>query len=387
MLCCTLVPAFPCTSRAEVSYFPVPAVSTSKNDGSEGGFIVPILRTDEEGDLTHLIAPLFVVNTIVGARGSVDLFRFWSGGRRLRFVGMFTQKIERRLEFEYSDPAFYHGLFTVDLGSSFFKNATNRFYGIGQNSLQSNQTNYTAREVRAHWAFGVYLNPVSRLIFAQRFREVRVERGATSLPYTAASFPSVQGINGASILGHRLTFRYDTRDNLVTPTTGSLTRIYAGININTRKSNFPTYFRYGLEFRKLFPSPTKRMIFVVRGLLQATFGQDIPFYELSSLGGQDTLRGYGQDRFIDKHMVVLNAEQRIHLFQIHVFNVNAEFSVAPFVDMGKVFHSFNTKLLTDYQVTPGFGLRGLVRPNLVGRVDIGFSREGNAVFAGLDFPF
>ncbi len=173
----------------------------------------------------------------------------------------------------------------------------------------------------------------------------------------------------------------------MTPTTGILSRGFAAVNLNLRKSGLPVYFRYGLEYRQLFPSPTKRMIFVVRGLLQATFGEEIPFYELSSLGGENTLRGFGQDRFLDNHMVALNLEQRIHLMRLHIFNVDAEFSVAPFVDMGKVFPSFDTKLLTDYEITPGVGFRGLVRPNVVGRVDIGFSREGNAVFAGLDFPF
>lgn len=378
---------FPQQAVADVSYFPVPAVSTSKNDGSEGGFILPILVTDDAGDLTHLIAPLFVVNSIVGARGSINLFRYWPGGRQLRVVGMFTQEIERRLEFEYTDPAFSQGLFTLDFGASFFKNATNRFFGIGQDSPEDDETNYTAREVRAHWSFGVYLNPVTRLTFRQRFREVRVQRGATDLPFTAEAFPDVEGIGGTSLLGQRLSFRYDTRDNLVTPTTGILTRGLAAVNLNLRKSGLPVYFRYGLEYRQLFPSPTKRIIFVVRGLLQATFGEEIPFYELSSLGGENTLRGYGQDRFLDNHMVAFNVEQRIHLMRLHIFNVDAEFSVAPFVDMGKVFPSFDTKLLADYEVTPGVGFRGLVRPNVVGRVDVGFSREGSAVFAGLDFPF
>ena len=33
------------------------------------------------------------------------------------------------------------------------------------------------------------------------------------------------------------------------------------------------------------------------------------------------------------------------------------------------------------------GIRGIVRPNVVGRLDYGFSREGGAIFAGLDFPY
>jgi hypothetical protein len=33
------------------------------------------------------------------------------------------------------------------------------------------------------------------------------------------------------------------------------------------------------------------------------------------------------------------------------------------------------------------GFRGIIRPGTVGRIDYGYSREGGAVFAGLDYPF
>jgi hemolysin activation/secretion protein len=147
------------------------------------------------------------------------------------------------------------------------------------------------------------------------------------------------------------------------------------------------FYRYALEMKKLFPSESKRLILVVRGDLQTTFGKQVPFYERSSLGGQNNLRGYGVDRFIDDHLIVLNVEQRIHVLRTRLFNVAAEFEIAPFVDIGKVFNTFKKRQLQDYEVTPGIGFRGMVRPSVVGRVDYGYSSEGGAVFAGLDFPF
>ena len=39
------------------------------------------------------------------------------------------------------------------------------------------------------------------------------------------------------------------------------------------------------------------------------------------------------------------------------------------------------------EVTPGLALRGLAPPSVVGRVEIGVSREGPAIFVGLDYPF
>lgn len=373
--------------RAEVSRFVIPSVSTTKNDGSSFGLIVPNLVTDQDGELKYLISPLFVVNTIVGAQGALNVFRYDTGGREMRFIASISEKIERKLLFSYVDPAFSNGRYALSIGASFFKNATMRFFGIGQDTPESNETNYTAREGRAHWKFGVHLNEVTQLAVGQRFREVEVQPGATDLPFTGDVFGTVDGIQGATILGHRATFHYDTRDSLVAPTDGTQVSAYAELNQNFQNADNPVFYRYVLDVTKLLPSESKRLILVVRANLQTTFGEQVPFYERSSLGGQNNLRGYGVDRFIDDHLVSFNVEQRIHVLRTRIFNVSAEFEVAPFVDMGKVFNTFKKRQLQDYEVTPGIGFRGMVRPSVVGRVDYGYSDEGGAVFAGLDFPF
>ena len=382
-----------CASRlayADVSYFPIPSVSTSKNDGNDAGFIVPTLVTTPAGELRYVVAPMFVVNSIVGARGSLNLFRYEPGGKELRFIASYTEEIERKLVFSYTDPAFRNGRSALTFGGSFFKNATSRFFGIGQQTTLDDQTNYTAREIRANWKFGVYLNEVTQVAVGERYREVRVQKGATDLPYSAQQFPEVVGMLGAAILGHRAMFHYDTRDSLVVPTVGSQVTAYAELNQNLRNGDHPVFYRYGLELKKLFPSDSKRVILVVRGDLQTTFGSEVPFYERSSLGGQNNLRGYGVDRFIDNDLASLSLEERIHVMRIRVMNVIADFEVAPFVDAGTVFPSFSSlssRQLHDYKITPGVGFRGIVRPNIVGRLDYGYSNEGGAVFAGLDFPF
>lgn len=381
-----VLPSVESSARAEVQYFPIPSVSTTRNDGSSAGLIVPNLITDQGGDLKYIVAPLFVVNTIVGAQGALNIFKYEPGGREFRFIGSFSEKIERKLLFSYIDPAFSNGRYSISFGASFFKNATARFFGISQQTPLEAETNYTAREVRAYWKFGVYMNEVTQVAVGQRFREMRLQRGATDLPFTLEQF-STDGVQGASILGHRLTFHYDTRDSLVSPTDGTQVTAYAELNQNLRNGDNPVFYRYELELKKLFPSQSKRLILVVRGDIQTTFGRQVPFYERSSLGGQNNLRGYGVDRFIDDHLVSLSVEQRIHVLRTRILNVAAEFEVTPFVDMGKVFNTFHSRQFRDYEITPGIGFRGIVRPNVVGRVDYGYSSEGGAVFAGLDFPF
>lgn len=69
-------------ARADVQYFPIPAVSTSKNDGNDVGLIVPILKTDPDGELKYILAPMLIHNSIVGMRGAINLFQYEPGGEK-----------------------------------------------------------------------------------------------------------------------------------------------------------------------------------------------------------------------------------------------------------------------------------------------------------------
>jgi outer membrane protein assembly factor BamA len=378
----------PDCARADVQYFPIPAVSTSKNDGNDTGLIFPILFTEPDGELKYLLAPMIVRNSIVGTRGSFNVFRYEPGGREIRFTGSFTERIERKVVFSYTDPAFSQGRYSLNFGASFFKNATSRFFGLGRTTTETEQTNYTAREARANWRFGVYANEVTQIAFGQRFRQVSLQRGGTNLPFTGDQFPSVDGVQGETlILGHRATFYYDTRNNLVSPTDGMAVTAYAEVNQNLRNEDHFVYSRYEFEVKKLFPSESKRAILIVRADLQATIGDQVPFFEQSSLGGQNNLRGYGVDRFIDKNLVAMSIEERIHMARTKIAGVTADFEIAPFLDTGQVFNDYKDVSFKSYRMTPGIGFRGIVKPNVVGRVDYGYSREGGAIFAGLDFPY
>lgn len=381
-------PLFLGRAQAETQYFPIPAISTSRNDGSDFGLIVPALTTGPDGDLKYLVAPMVVYNTIVGTRGTINLFRYEPGGKELRGIASWTERIERKFMLSYVDPGLSNGRYSIGLSAMHFKNATVRFFGLGPTTDKDDETNYTASETRANWKFGIYLNEVTQIAVSQRFRHMQaIQQGATDLDFTGDMFPNVSGVDGATILGERISFHYDTRNNLVTPTDGTAVTAYAEINHNFRRGAEPMYSRYGLEVKKMFASESKRAILVIRGDLQATLGTDVPFFEQSSLGGQNNLRGFGVDRYIDKQLIAFSVEERIHILRARLAGVMADFELAPFLDTGQVFNSFKNVSFKDYRFTPGVGFRGIIRPNVVGRIDYGFSKEGGVIFAGLDFPY
>jgi outer membrane protein assembly factor BamA len=375
-------------ARADVRLFPIPAVSSSKNDGNDVGMIMPALITGPDGDLKYLVAPMVVYNSIVGTRGTVNLFRYEPGGKELRGIASWTERIERKFLLSYVDPGFSNGRYSIGFSAMHFKNATVRFFGLGPTTVEGNESNYTASETRLNWKFGVYANEVTQIAVSQRLRHMQaIQQGATELPFSGALFPEAPGVGGATILGQRISFHYDTRNNLVTPTDGMAVTAYAELNYNFHQGADPLYSRYGLEIKKMFASESKRAILVIRGDLQATLGSDVPFYEQSSLGGQNNLRGFGVDRYIDKQLIAFSIEERIHILRTRLAGVMADFEIAPFIDTGQVFNSFKNVSFKDYRITPGIGFRGIIRPNVVGRIDYGFSKEGGAIFAGLDFPY
>ena len=116
-------------------------------------------------------------------------------------------------------------------------------------------------------------------------------------------------------------------------------------------------------------------------------GDTTPLYEREWLGGKDSLRGYGEGRFIDKHKVLLTLEERVRFYTLKAFNVNIDFEVAPFYESGAVYREQDKLRPADLHHVWGVGFRSIVRPNVVGDIELGFSEEGTALFVGIDYPF
>src|SRR5262249_26237226 len=106
-----------------------------------------------------------------------------------------------------------------------------------------------------------------------------------------------------------------------------------------------------------------------------------------TLGGVDTLRGFGENRFYGDARLLFNAEVRAKVLRMRIFGVNAEFEIAPFIDVGKVFNSAEQFIDTAFEITPAVGFRGRARRSAVGHVECACSREGPAIYVGLDYPF
>jgi outer membrane protein assembly factor BamA len=373
----------------ERSYFVIPAIAASKNDGVDVGVIVPYIFADDEGRVTQIVAPMYIHNEFVGSRATINIFKYPARGEQYKLIASFTEKTERKFLFDYQNLFLEQGRYSLEGNVGFFKNGTARFFGLGNQTREDQETNYTDRELLGHITAGLYVGPGRRVLFTERLRNVEVRVGVVpDIPFTQSVFPAIKGTGGATVWGHKLAFLDDTRDDTLTPTLGAYFTMFAELAQSLTADTTTVFSRYGFDYRMLLPNQTKQYTFVVRAKLEATVGgAEIPFFERSSLGGQNSLRGFGVGRFVDNHALVLNVEERIQLFHLKIFGTVAEVETAPFLDVGKVTNTFRYRAFSQYEANPGIGFRAIARPNVVGRVDFANGNEGQTVFAGLDFPF
>jgi len=118
-----------------------------------------------------------------------------------------------------------------------------------------------------------------------------------------------------------------------------------------------------------------------------------PFWELSELGGNDTLRGFFPYRFLGTSRILLNAEVRFPIVDFNFFDVwNVDIDGVAFADSGRVFISDKDldaqlagttepppPLVNHFQYDYGGGLRIALSNALVARIDVGFSDEETAL--------
>jgi outer membrane protein assembly factor BamA len=343
---------------------------------------------DGNGLVRSILAPSVTYNEIRGVTGTFRYFLYATALERLELIGSYSEKIDRELKIQYKNLDVFGGRFHADVQLLHERASSIRFFGIGPESKQENETNMTLEVTGVYAIFGVNVTPTVRLSLGETLQRFEVDRGGVpGLPFTGDRFPDLPGVQGATIHAQRVALIHDSRDSLTTPTEGVYVSAFAEASTELLGSD-ADYIKAGLEARYLRPFLDRGVVFVARGLFEGISGEsNTPFQVLPMLGGVDTLRGFGENRFFGDARLLFNAEVRARVFRARIFGVNAELQVSPFVDVGKVFNSAEQFLDTPFEVTPGIGFRGLAPPSVVGHFELAFSREGPAIYVGLDYPF
>jgi Omp85 superfamily domain len=373
--------------RLLVSSFIAPQVFYEQDIGVGGG--IAITDIDFRNQRRREFLGAFLSYTTEGQQKYRAIWRRWLHHRDLPEGGVIVEERSR-----------------VDAFGGYEKSLTRRFFGLGPDTEESDETSYTDEVfdlgARAEFALpragGDWIASVG-----VRGEHHSLAPGRVSgRPTTNDAFPELFSAgDGVASLFLSSGLRYDSRDSQHQPytgwqvglfvdapvwqSTGDAGAVFTGFgNVAFR---VPPLFHRGGDEREENP-PTDTL--ALGATVQATAG-DMPFYELPSLGGSDTLRGYIANRFTDNAAWHAVAEYRFWVIPrgfaftdtIRIERVG----MAVFYEAGTVADGLDKLLDARVHTSYGVGFRVSLERTAVFRADVGFSKEDINVVVGFGLSF
>jgi Omp85 superfamily domain len=379
------VPAGVEVERVSWQLFPIPMYTTVPTEGSTVGAMPVFLGVGGDGAVQSILAPSVSWNAAAGVTTTLRYYRFWDQVRSASLIAAFATNINRTLRLIYDDLTPQPGRATLEVLAMVRRNLFFRFFGFGPDSSPDDESSYTRTtalaSVRWGWNVATHLNLGARFVVRRDWVE---EYAIFELPTVQSEHPGTPGLDGAGQVSPILSVRYDTRDGGDYATQGVAIEI-AGGHIQSLRG-FDPFWQLTGQARALVRE-TARLQGAARLYLAQQFGgPDVPFYYRTLLGGETLFRGFPEDRFVDRGAWEVEFEQRFRLFSTRIFGVTTDWRLDPFVAAGQVFHQ-PSQALSRVRLVAGLGLRGWVRPNVLGRVDVGYSGEGLRAYVVLGYPY
>ena len=227
------------------------------------------------------------------------------------------------------------------------------FYGLGNDSEKDDRVNYGLRSTElsgratfrpVSW-YGIGAGVAARRLDDRAGAGTRPSIETSYSPLTAPGLFSHPRYTEVTVFT-----AIDWRESPGYTRSGGFYSIAVN-DIRDRDDRF-SFRRLDADVRQYLPLLNEQWVLVFRGFAQITSADDrqvIPYYLLPSLGGAQTLRGYSDFRFQDKHLLVFNAEYRWLPSRI--------VDMALFVDAGKVAAERRDLDLDGLKTTYGIGIR------------------------------
>ena len=380
---------------ATAPFIPVPEIGVDPNSGTTLGLIPTWVHSDENHEINRIIAPDILYNPYFGFGVHGRIYGYSSADEQWSVVTGIKERVERDFDAEYQVGRSRLDAWSFTTSIIYDRSGVPRFYGIGNQSPEINETNYTNQQELVQIQAGRNLTHTWQLLYTGRFLDVDV------LPGTLANIASIQtrfartlGIGTNKQVLNRLALVYDTRDDLTIPTRGVQLIAYGGLASRNGLVDDSMYSEVGGDGRAYWPLAPNSILAGHIAIRYLPTAHAVPFWALSSIGGgqsvvggEQPLRGFGEGRFYDRDSFSSSVEYRRKVLSFDASTTSIDVELTPFIDVGRVFARTSTNPLSDLHRVYGVGFRGIAKPFVVGYVDIGYGSEGVAAFTGLNYPF
>lgn len=318
---------------------------------------LPIISYDTDVGLGYGVKAFFLNQLGLNESFDIVLFNSTKGERWYRFIFSIP-------DFELRQGKVYP--FSLDFMIDYDKWIKNSYFGIDNNSKFENREYYTREPIELSLTASRGLTQTFIGQIGMKYKSTRNFNFENSIVSTSLiNLSGEMNPDKANYLSLFLNMRYDTRNSFINPYRGIVLLAEGELAPKFKFTN-SNFRRYGLTFQsysKLFYPLT---ILAFRFNYQNISGGQIPIQNLLSLGGNQTLRGYPQDRFLDRVSIVTNAELR--------FQIYWRLSGVAGIDLGRVLNNNSDLSFSNWHSNPNLGLRFYMDTFIV-RLDVGMSSE------------
>jgi outer membrane protein assembly factor BamA len=322
------------------------------------------------------------------------------------FVGNSPYRLRAVLQFERNTGANYFGTGTATLADLSYHGSSYTTYDGAVNAAGPHyfRYGYTKPQGQVLLERSLFGGRV-RALYGINAQYVAITR------YDSATAPTKLGMDCAAQLANdcgggwnnslRAGVAFDTRDFDPDPNSG----IFVDSTGQWSAKGFGSvanYLRWTTAARAYY-SPFPRLADVVLAgrVLYSVQSATVPFFAMNTLimaggtddatdqtglGGERTIRGYRQDRFIGPVAAAATAEIRWTFVRFDLLRQHFSLQIAPFVDTGRVFDRVGLSF-DDWKVAGGGGLRiGWNRSTII-MFDFGASREDTGFYVDFGMMF
>jgi Omp85 superfamily domain len=380
---------------ATAPFIPVPLIGVDPDSGTTLGILPTWVQTDEHHEIRRIFAPDLLYNPNFGIGAHARVYAYPSADEQWSAVAGVQQRVERQFNAEYQNGRLREQRWSINGSLIYNRDGTPRFFGIGNESPAIAETNYTNQQELAQAQVGLNLSHVWQLQYTGRMLVADVLPGTLArIASIESRFGHILGVGTNYQLLNRLSIVYDTRDDVTVPSHGTQWVAYGGLASRSGVLNDSLYSEVGIDGRAFWPIQPQTILATHMSLRYLPSAQHVPFWALSSIGGdrsdiggEQPLRGFGAGRFYDRDSFSASVELRRTVLSVNAASTHVDVEVTPFVDLGRVFARSGTFPLEQLHHVYGLGFRGVARPFVVGYVDIGYGSEGVAAFTGINYPF
>ncbi|MBI4237026.1 MAG: BamA/TamA family outer membrane protein [Deltaproteobacteria bacterium] len=371
---------------AHYRFFPVPIVATDPAEGQTYGLLPVVTANDAQDNVISIMAAALQYNSIIQFNG----FGIWiltpSADEELRLFGGAATKFYREASIDYVNSGLINHRLRVEAHGLYIEDPFERFFGFGPDRPKDAESNFTSLLGRIWGEVAFEIAPHVALVGQLDWARLGLQpRAIDALADTVTTYGALPEVADSHQISYRAGLRWDSRDSTFFPTRGALVSLLGTISHQLTGPDTPFG---GVELRsKAAWQPQRRVTLVGNLWFQQLLGDQIPFFHQSHLGGERNLRGFISRRFTDHGAALLELEARVLIKEWRIFDTPVSFSIDPFCGAGQVFHRLRDIAPHHFEPAGGVGFRMRAPPSVLGRIDVGYTRDGVAVYTTLDYPF